>query len=119
MIEALLTAMLAATSPAAAAASEEPALQCNIGPATTQLGGNAWLLYGCADGRSVVVVAAPPNPASPFVFIVAPDGGGGIELHGEGTGAKSATQPPYERLNSMSSADLATLFQQAQQAAGE
>ena len=115
MIATVLITLLAAGTPAVAA-PEQPALQCNIGPATKQLGGNDWLVYGCEDGRSVVVTAAAPNPATPFVFIVTPDGDGGIELHGEGTGAKSATQPAYESLSTMSAAELATLFQQTRQA---
>jgi hypothetical protein len=117
MISALAIAMLAASSGANASAAQAPALQCNIGPTTAQLGGNDWLMYGCADGHSVVVVAAPPNPASPFVFIVTPDGNGGIELHGEGTGSKSATEPAYKTLSSMSSADLEAFYQQARHAA--
>jgi hypothetical protein len=119
MITTLLVVTLAASTAGAAAVPDEVGLQCNIGPATTQLGGNDWLMYGCADGHSLVIVAAPPNPASPFVFIATPDSNGGIELHGEGTGAKSATEPAYERLRALSSAELAGLYLHAEQAAGE
>ncbi len=118
MIAIVLSALLAASTPAESAA-EQPALQCNIGPATKQFGGNDWIVYGCEDGHSVVVTAGPPNPAAPFVFIVTPDGQGGIELHGEGTGAKSATKPAYDCLAAMTSSDLAALFQQARQAGGK
>jgi len=117
MIATLLIALLATGTPAESA-TEEPALQCNIGPATKQYGGNDWLVYGCADGRSIVVTAGAPNPATPFVFIVTPDGSGGIELHGEGTGSKSATKPAYDSLSTMSSSDLAALFEEASQANG-
>ncbi len=117
MIAPLLIALLAAGT-AAEPATEQPALQCNIGPAVKQFGGNDWLVYGCADGHSVVVTAGAPNPASPFAFILTPDGSGGIELHGEGTGAKSATKPAYDSLSKMSSSELATLFQEASQANG-
>jgi hypothetical protein len=119
MITTLLVVTLAASTAAPATGPDESALQCNIGPATIQLGGNDWLMYGCADGRSLVVVAAPPNPASPFFFIATPDGSGGIELQGEGTGAKSATESAYESLRTLSSAELARLFLQAEQAADE
>ena len=113
----LLIALLA-TGTSAMPATEQPALECNIGPAAKQFGGNGWLVYGCADGHSVVVTAGAPNPAAPFVFILTPDGGGGIELHGEGTGAKSATEPAYDSLSKMSELDLAALFQEASRANG-
>ncbi|MGY1521239.1 hypothetical protein [Luteimonas sp. A482] len=118
MIATLLITLLVAGAPAEQP-SEQPALQCNIGPAVKQFGGNDWLVYGCADGHSVVVTAGLPNPATPFVFIITPDGNGGIELHGEGTGAKSATKPAYDNLSTMSSSDLAELFQEARQANGQ
>lgn len=51
------------------------------------MGGNDWVVYACADGQSVVVAAGAPNPATPFIFIVRPDGDG-IALYGEGTGDK-------------------------------
>lgn len=65
----------------------EAELQCHIGPARKHLGGNDWVVYACADGQSVVVAAGAPNPATPFIFIVRPDGDG-IALYGEGTGDK-------------------------------
>ncbi|PPU11344.1 hypothetical protein XarjCFBP1022_11740 [Xanthomonas arboricola] len=83
-----------------------------------QFGGNEWLIYGCADGHSVVVAARAPNPAAPFVFIITPDGNGGIELRGEGTGTESATKPAYDRLSKMSSSDLDALFQETGRANG-
>lgn len=110
----LFSLLLGGSTPEPAA--EPPALQCNIGPTAMQLGGNDWVVYGCVDGRSVIVVASSPNPAAPFVFIITPDDSGGIELHGEGTGAKSATKPAYDVLSTMSSSDLAVLFQRARQA---
>ena len=72
-------------------------------------GGNDWLVYGCADGKSVVVVAGEPNPAAPFVFILTPHAKE-VELHGEGTGAKTATQPAYDQLSKMSVDQLAGLY---------
>lgn len=117
MLATLLIALLASGAPTEPA-SDQPALQCDIGPAFRQFGGNDWLVYGRADNRSVVVTAGAPNPAAPFVFIITPDGQGGIELHGEGTGARSATKPAYDALSTFSSSDLAALFQEARQAHG-
>lgn len=118
MTSTLLIALLAFAA-SDASTSEEPALQCNLGPTTIDLGGSSWLAYGCADGRSVVFTAEPPNPATPFVFIVTPDGRGGIELHGEGDGAKSASEPAYQELSALSAKDLADVFSLAQQAGGK
>jgi hypothetical protein len=117
MIATLFIAPLAASS-STVPATEQPVLQCNIGPALKQFGGNEWLIYGCADGHSVVVAASVPNPAAPFVFILTPNGNGGIELRGEGTGTESATKPAYDRLSKMSSSDLDALFQEASRANG-
>jgi hypothetical protein len=115
MIALVLTAALLASSPASAA--EQPELQCNLGPATERIGGNDWIVYGCADGKSVVVVAGEPNPAAPFVFILTPHGSE-IELHSEGNGAKSATKPAYDQLAAMSVEDVAALYRKAVGAAG-
>ncbi len=110
-----LLALLAAASLAEPQAGQAE-LQCQTGPATKHLGGNDWAVYACADGRSVVVAAGAPNPASPFFFIIQPDGDG-IILYGEGTGDKAATEPAYNALLAMSATDLAELHQQAVAAA--
>ncbi|MBB5882064.1 hypothetical protein GGR74_003286 [Xanthomonas arboricola] len=115
MIATLFIALLAASS-STVPATEQPALQCNIGPALKRFGGNNWLVYGHTDGRSVVITADTPNPATPFIFILAPDGNGGIRLHGEGNVTESATKPTYDRLSKMSSSGLAALFQGASRA---
>jgi hypothetical protein len=96
----------------------EAELQCHTGPAMKHLGGNDWVVYACADGQSVVVAAGAPNPATPFFFIVRPDGDG-IVLYGEGTGDKAATEPAYNELEAMSASDLAELYQQAVAAGGQ
>ena len=114
MIAILLLTSLAVSSQAAPA-TEQPVLQCNIGPAAKRFGRNDWVVYGCTDGHSVVVIAETPNPAAPYVFFLTPDGKDGIELHGEGTGAESATQPVYEILKTASASDLTALFQLASQ----
>ena len=112
-----LLIFLAASSLAEPQAGEVE-LQCHTGPATKHLGGNDWVVYACADGKSVVVAAGAPNAATPFFFIVRPDGDG-IVLYGEGTGDKAATEPAYNELQAMSASDLAELYQQAVAAGGQ
>ncbi|MBB5766429.1 hypothetical protein GGR67_000459 [Xanthomonas arboricola] len=110
MLALILNTMLLA-SPSSIEA-KQPELQCNLGPTMEHIGGNDWLVYGCADGKSVVVVAGEPNPASPFVFILTPHANE-VDIHGEGTGAKSATQPAYDHLADMSVDQLAGLYSKA------
>jgi len=76
---------------------------------TRTYGKTNWLVYGCDDDRSVIVVAAPGNPASPFYFRLSP-GKDGYHLTGEGTGSKDATDSAYRDLNMLSEKDIATLI---------
>ena len=113
-----MIAILIAAALAAPATPADPGhLECNVGSVTERIGGNDWIVHGCADGKSVVVVAGPPNPASPFFFFLMPDGEG-IVLHGEGEGKKSASEPAYEQLKEMSAKDLTRLYQKAAETGG-
>lgn len=114
MIGTVLIALIAASTPAGTSGEGAP-LQCDIGPTTTRIAGQDWLVYACADGRSVVVVAGAPNPATPFVFIVRPEGEA-IVLHGEGNAPRSATEPAYRVLKEMRATELSALYQQAEAA---
>jgi len=113
LIALALTFGAAGRAVAAPPTSGIPALSCTIGPASKVFGGRTWLVYGCNDGRSVVVVSGPGNPAMPFYFIFT-YGPKGMELHGEGTGNKQATDAAFKELKALSQADVAALFQQAE-----
>ena len=93
-----------------------PALDCKSGPLHRTFGKSDWLVYGCSDTRSAVVVTDTGNPATPFYFIlwVKPDGS--MRLYGEGTGPKEATQAAFGELKLLSSSDVASLVSQAQAA---
>jgi hypothetical protein len=39
-------------------------LQCDIGPITKSFGSVPWLVYSCADGKSLVVVSTPGSQAA-------------------------------------------------------
>jgi hypothetical protein len=109
-----LSALLIASISAAilAQAAEEPALECNAGPAHKDFGGVPWFVYACADGATVTIVSAPKSPAMPFYFILQPNGEG-IKVYGEGTGPKSATDPAYAQLSKLNAAELAQLHADA------
>ncbi|MCR6496753.1 hypothetical protein LJB71_11395 [Thermomonas sp. S9] len=107
---------LAVAAPALAAEERPPPLNCEAGPAKKTYGGNPWPVYACDDGRSAVVVADQGNPAMPlyFIFYVKPDGA--VRLYGEGTGAKSATQPAFDDLSKLDQAAVAALVAEARAA---
>ncbi|TZF88338.1 hypothetical protein [Cognatilysobacter lacus] len=116
MFSLLSASALAVVAPASGAEERPTPLNCEAGPAKKTYGGNAWLVYACDDGRSAVVVSDQGNPAIPFYFIfyVKPDGA--MRLYGEGTGAKSATQPAFDDLSKLDQAAVAALVAEARAA---
>lgn len=92
--------------------SNRPSLKCDTGPVHKTYGGTEWLVYSCADNRSVVIVSNKGNPAMPFIFVFAAKGDG-YHLSGEGTGRKEATAAAFNELKRLTSEDIAQLVQQA------
>ncbi|WP_177497776.1 hypothetical protein [Pseudomonas sp. Hp2] len=76
-------------------------------------GNSNWLVYGCSDSLSAVVVSDADNPATPFYFIIYVKQDGSMKLYGEGTGKKSATQAAFDELKTLTSSDVALLVSQA------
>lgn len=104
---------------ACAIASDETApdrssMACDVGPISKTYGETKWLVYSCKDARSVVMVTAPGNPATPFYFMLLPQSGG-IRLYGEGTGDKSATKAAFNELESLTELDVAQLVVETQE----
>ena len=84
----------------------QPRVTCDRGPfGTKTYGGTAWELYGCSDNRSLAVVTAKGNPASPFYFLFAVKDGQ-YELSGEGTGLPLYTRKAYDDLRRLSPQDI-------------
>ncbi len=106
LIAASLTSMFCAFP----AAAEDAA--CNRGPLRKTYGSTPWLVYGCTDGQTLVVVSAPGSPAMPFVFSFAKDKGQ-YHLRGEGTGSRDASQAAFEELQMLSEKEIAELIDQA------
>lgn len=111
LLIALSLAFGAASCAIAATAPASP-LSCNIGPVTKSYGGGQWLVYGCSDGKSVVLVTPQGNPGFPFVFSFLYTSKS-MTLHGEGTGNKQVTDAAFKELQALSEADIGALFQQA------
>jgi hypothetical protein len=85
--------------------------KCDIGAVTKTYGQTQWLVYSCEDGMTLVVVAAPDNPAMPFYFMFLPTDAG-YHLFGEGTGKKEATAADFEQLKALSGQDIANLIKE-------
>jgi len=86
-------------------------LTCDTGPVEKTYGKTRWLVYSCDDHRTVVIVSAPGNPATPFYFMFSPHENG-YRLSGEGTGRKDATDAAFDELKALSERDIAALIEQ-------
>ena len=100
-----------------ASAGEEPtqggaSKSCTVGPKEKIFGKTKWLLYGCNDATTAVLVSAEGNPAGPFYFIVFRDADN-YRVYGEGTGSKTASAAALRDLQAMSSTALAGLVSEA------
>lgn len=101
----------------AQAASAAPKLKCVTGPVAKQYGKTPWLVYGCDDGKSVLIVSAPANKKVRFHFTFVADEDG-YALHGEGQGDKKVTDATYQDLNSLSESDIAALVSEIRKSSG-
>jgi hypothetical protein len=110
---ALICAVLwtAALTSRPATGTEPLPLNCDIGPVTKVYGKTPWLVYSCDDGRTVVILAAPGNPAMPFYFMFSPQESG-YRLTGEGTGRKDATNAAFDELRALSEREILALIEQ-------
>lgn len=115
MLALLVSSLLAMTACASTGdTAEQPVMACDVGPLWKTYGTTEWLVYSCKDARSVVVVAAPGNPAMPFFFMLSSEDDG-IRVYGEGEGDKSATKPAFDELKEVTASDLARLISETQQ----
>jgi hypothetical protein len=115
----LITAVLALAASVSCAstpadADRPPDLNCEVGPLHRTYGQTEWLVYACSDARSAVIVSAEGNPALPFYFIFYVKPSGDMQLHGEGTGKKSATQAAFDEIKDFTRTNIAELVAQAQ-----
>jgi hypothetical protein len=81
-------------------------LNCDAGPDKRSIGGNEWLVYGCDDGASIVIVSAEGNPASPFIFSFIRDLLGKHHLRGEGNGDKIGSKAAFDELSAWTLEDI-------------
>ena len=96
-------------------AADAPPLKCEVGPVTKQYGNTDWLVYGCEDKRSLVIVTAPGSPAMPFYFFYL-HSHKGYELRGEGAGNKRLTDAAFNDLKHLTEDQIASLLVETQKA---
>jgi hypothetical protein len=104
-----------ALNPIFAIAEDEDTFRCNIGPVTKTYGQGQWLVYSCNDDKTLLIVSAPGNPATPYYFTLLPTDAG-HRLFGEGTGKKEATASAFEQLKSLSEEDIANVIKETKEA---
>lgn len=102
-------------APWCAVAEDDDTFKCTIGPITKTFGQTQWLVYGCNDDKTLVIVSAPGNPAAPFYFTLLPTDQG-HRVFGEGPGKKEATAAAFEQLKSMSEDDIANVIKEIKEA---
>jgi hypothetical protein len=113
----LLVAAASLLPVSAQASSAAPKMKCVTGPVAKQYGKTPWLVFGCDDGKSVLIVSAPANKAVRFRFTFVADDDG-YALHGEGQGDKKVTDAAYQDLNALSESDIAALVSETHKFAG-
>ncbi len=105
----------AVLAPWCAVAEDDDTFHCNIGPVTKTYGQTQWLVYGCNDDKTLVIVAAPGNPGAPYYFTLLPNDAG-HSLFGEGTGKREAAAAASEQLKSLSEEDIANVIKETKEA---
>jgi hypothetical protein len=99
---------------AISANAQSQSLQCATGPVNKTYGDTPWLVYSCNDNRTLVIVSAPGNPASPFYFSFTPQEDG-YHIQAAGNGRKDVTAAVLKELKALSDSDIAALIEQTKQ----
>ncbi|HEY8949789.1 MAG TPA: hypothetical protein VIM56_12960 [Rhizomicrobium sp.] len=93
-----------------------PTMDCSVGPIAKTYGAQSWLVFGCADGKSVQVVSTLGSPSSPAYFMFE-YGEKGYGLYGQGMGDRDATDAAHAELGALKNADIAALYEETRSAA--
>lgn len=89
--------------------ADKQSLSCTAGPVKRQFGGTNWLVYGCNDGQSMVIVSDAGNPASPFYFVLQKKGDA-YDIHGEGNGSEAASSAAGDAIARLTKTELDQLL---------
>lgn len=80
--------------------ADKNAMNCHTGPVKKTYGNTPWLVYSCADSKTVVIVSDVGNPAMPYYFAFYIQNGN-YTLNGEGSGSKQASDAAYNELSNL------------------
>ncbi len=96
--------------------ASRPVLDCSHdAPITQPFGDTPWLLFGCSDHESLVVVAPRHSPAGEYYFMLFRKGGH-YDIVGRGDGDRSITDRARVELTQLSDAQVRALVKQAREA---
>ena len=101
---ALVLAVLLPALPATAADQK-----CETGPVMRNFGKAPWMVYSCDDKKTLVLISAPGNPATPAFFVMNPLGDG-YEIQNKGSANQTVSTAAYHDLKNLSAKEIAELI---------
>lgn len=108
MIAACLLLLVTGSAFAAGHPEGKHAIACTTGPVTKAYGGMSWLVYGCADARSVLVVRDGDSQSSEYIMLS--PARKGVRVVSEGWGEEGNGNPVFAKFKAMSASDLRALL---------
>ena len=115
MIAACLLLSVAAPALAAGHPHKKETVACTTGPVTKTYGGSTWLVYGCADGRSVLVISNQGDQNTSEYVMLSP-ARTGVQVVSEGWGDVGNGNAAFAQLKGMSATDLESLLAETSEA---
>jgi len=106
--------VMASQISAAGSSGNPDKLACEAGPLTRTYGGVSWLVYGCADKRSILVVSNH-DPRSSEYIMLAPLRNG-VQVVSEGWSEEDAGNAAFAELKRMSARQLGQLVAETRNA---
>ena len=104
--------VVAGQAAAAAPTGKLSKLSCDTGPLTRTYGGVSWLVYGCADKHSILVVSSHGTSE----YIMLSPSHGGVQVVSEGWSLGGAGDAAFTELKRMSARQLDELAAETRQA---
>ena len=114
MIAACILLLLVTPAFAAGQSGKDKPVSCTAGPVTKIFGGTSWLVYGCADGRSVLVVS--DRDSADLKYIMLSPTRSGVHVVSEGWGEGPGGNAAFATFKAMSAKDLGALVAEARRA---
>lgn len=114
IVGACLALLMAGPVFAASHPGKQENIACKTGPVARTYGGQSWLVYSCADRRSIMVVSNHGD--SPTAYIMLSPARGHVEVIGEGWGTGTEGNAAFAELKGMSARQLGILVAETRRA---